>query len=51
MKYVIKKLCGGLMLIGCLCLLSACAPKTLDAPCDAFGQHCEPKIPINQWTP
>lgn len=28
--------------------LSACTPTTRDAPCDAYGQHCDPKIPINQ---
>ena len=34
-------------------LLTACAsnPTKLDAPCDAYGQHCDPKVAINQWTP
>lgn len=39
------------VLLSCILLLTACstAVPPLDAPCDAYGQHCDPKIPINQW--
>lgn len=32
-------------------MLQGCASTNLDAPCDNFGQNCDPKISINQWTP
>lgn len=49
---ILKKMGISLLLLCGIGLLSACSPPTtLDSPCDAFGQHCDPKIPINQWTP
>ncbi len=31
--------------------LQGCATDGLTAPCDNYGNHCDPKIKINQWTP
>ena len=31
--------------------LQGCAQNVLSAPCDNYGNHCDPKIKINQWTP
>lgn len=47
----LKKISQGLLLMSVL-WLTACAsqPQELESPCDAFGQHCDPKVPINQWT-
>lgn len=46
----IKPLLVGFLLLS-LMGLTACQSATppAKAPCDAFGQHCDPKIPINQW--
>lgn len=48
-EFLVKGLCVFVSLL----FLSACASTELQAPpvCDNFGQNCEPKVPINQWTP
>ena len=50
MSQMIKKI-GSVILLGSFMLLTACAsnPTELEAPCNAYGQNCDPKIPINQW--
>jgi len=47
-KFNLTLLCS--LLFGLLCL-QGCASNTLSAPCDNYGNHCDPKIKINQWTP
>ena len=46
-------LAKGLCILMSLLFLSACATTELQAPpvCNNFGQNCDPKVPINQWTP
>ncbi len=48
-----KSFLKGMFILVSLVFLSSCASTELQAPpvCDNFGQNCEPKIPINQWTP
>ena len=38
------------IILGVFCL-QGCAQNVLSAPCDNYGNHCDPKIKINQWTP
>ncbi len=49
MKNIKKITLGGLLLS--FLVLTGCATTQLDAPCDAYGHNCDPKVPINQWTP
>lgn len=47
MRFIIQTI-----MTGSICVfLMACTPKELKAPCNDYGQHCDPKVPINQWTP
>ena len=42
---------GLLFYLGMLITLNGCAPHEMAAPCNNYGQHCDPKVWINQWTP
>lgn len=45
-----KQTTTALCLTGFLLLTScATAPEPKAAPCNTFGQNCEPKVAINQW--
>lgn len=46
----IKTIILGLFVMS-LVNLTACssAIPSLDSPCNAYGQNCDPKVPINQW--
>lgn len=46
----LKKTMFGMLMLSFL-VMTGCSSviKPMDAPCDNFGQHCEPKVPINQW--
>lgn len=50
MKIKSKSMIIGI-LIGVTFILQGCSSNQLNAPCDDYGQHCDPKVKINQWTP
>lgn len=48
---LLKKIKVGGLMAALLLLVSCATTPQLDAPCDAYGHNCDPKVAINQWTP